>query len=291
MLHTIENNNLICTIDSNGAEIRSLIDKSSGEEVIWQMDETIWGSSSPVLFPAIGKIRANKIIFNGEDFAMTKHGIVRHNDNLVFRQYGISKCAFTLFSSDETLLKYPYRFSFTINYSLVENRLLMEYVIENLDDIPMQFACGGHTAYACPFFENISLTDYIIEFPKKVSLKASTLGATGLLSEVKRSILDNEQFLQLSNDVFNEDALIFENIDFDWVRLRRKDKPNGIIVKFKGYPNLAIWSKPDADFVCIEPWLGLPDSENEPIDITEKTTYQTLQPNDKFYIVIETVVE
>ena len=33
MLHTIENNKLICTIESKRAEIRSLKNKETGEEI------------------------------------------------------------------------------------------------------------------------------------------------------------------------------------------------------------------------------------------------------------------
>ncbi len=30
----------------------------------------------------------------------------------------------------------------------------------------------------------------------------------------------------------------------------------GLEVAFEGMPQLGIWSKPDAPFVCIEPWYG-----------------------------------
>jgi galactose mutarotase-like enzyme len=64
MLYTLENEKLICTIESNGAEIRSLKNKATGAEYIWQIDKSIWGSSSPVLFPAIGKTKEDKVVFN-----------------------------------------------------------------------------------------------------------------------------------------------------------------------------------------------------------------------------------
>ena len=41
MLHTIENELLICTIDSNGAEIRSLKNKTTNKEYIWQIDPSV----------------------------------------------------------------------------------------------------------------------------------------------------------------------------------------------------------------------------------------------------------
>lgn len=291
MLHTIENEKLICTIESNGAEIRALKNKITGEEYIWQIEASVWGSSSPVLFPAIGKIKGGKVTLNGKAYAMPKHGIIRNNDLLGFEQYGASKCAFTLTSSEKTREQYPFRFSFSVVYTLVENRLIMQYEIANRDNQPMPFACGGHTAYACPLGEDISLADYVIEFPVPLHLQADTLGASGLLSDRKREILSNEKVLALSNSLFNEDALIFSDINFDWVRLRKKQEKKGILVRFAGYPHLALWSKPSADYVCIEPWLGLPDREDESTEITQKPSYKTIEPNTVFTIAIETEIE
>ncbi|RFC55071.1 aldose 1-epimerase family protein [Brumimicrobium aurantiacum] len=291
MLHTIENEHLKCTIESNGAEIRSLIDKNKGKEYIWQIDESVWGSSSPVLFPAIGNIKDGKQLFEGKEFAMTKHGIIRNNDQLIFKQLSRSSCAFTLNSSEKTLEKYPFDFSFTVEYSIIGNKLKMDYHIENNGTVPMYFACGGHTAYACPIDENVKLSDYVIEFPIKNNLKSRKLGPTGLLSNEEKEISIENRSLQLSDTLFNEDALIFSNIDFDWVRLRKVNEAKGVIVRFTGYPNLAIWSKPSADYVCIEPWLGLPDSEEEALALPKKSTYKSLDPNSKFSISITTEIE
>ena len=291
MLHTIENEKLICIIESNGAEIRSLKNKATGEEFIWQMDKSIWGSSSPVLFPAIGKIKDDKVVFKGKEYQMPKHGIIRNNNQLVFEQHGVSKCAFTLTSSEETKKQYPFKFLFSVDFTLIDKRLLMTYKVENRDSVSMHFACGGHTAYACSLNKNTKLSDYVIEFPSPLNLKANILGASGLLSDYKREIESNEGILTLSDTLFNKDALIFTNINYDWVRLRKKSEKKGIVVRFAGYPHLALWSKPYADFICIEPWLGLPDGEDESIDITQKSSYKTLEPDTNFSIVIETEIE
>ena len=291
MLHTIENKNLICTIESIGAEIRSLKNKATGEEYIWKIDNSIWGSSSPVLFPAIGKIKEDKIVCNGQSYLMPKHGIIRNNTRLSFKQQGDSKCSFTLKSSEDTLKQYPYKFMFSIEFTLIEKRLIITYNIENRDAAPMQFACGGHTAYAIPLSENVKLSDYVIEFPSPVNLEANLLGASGLLSNHKRSIESKGEVLTLSDTLFSKDALIFSNIDYDWVRLRNKNDKKGIKVRFTNYPHLALWSKPSANFICIEPWLGLPDREDESIDITKKSNYKTIKPDAKFSIAIETEIE
>ena len=83
MLYSIENQYFNCLIESIGAEVRSLKNKDTQEEYIWQVNNTVWGSSSPVLFPAIGNIKSNKIIYEGEEYAMPKHGIIRNNKQLL----------------------------------------------------------------------------------------------------------------------------------------------------------------------------------------------------------------
>jgi galactose mutarotase-like enzyme len=291
LLHYIKNNKLTCTINSIGAEIRSLKNITTGEEYIWQINPKIWGSSSPILFPAIGNIKGNKVIHKGQEYAMPKHGIVRGNDSLVFNQISESECSFTLNSSDITKSQYPFDFVFSVNYKLDDNRLIMTYNIKNEDNEPMYFICGGHSAYSLPLNKSTALSDYLIEFPKQNQLVSATLGDSGLLSYRKRNydLLNNS--LELNEIIFKDDALIFSNINFDWVRLKKKNEEKGIAVRFYGYPNLALWAKPGADYICIEPWLGLPDKVDESIEISKKTTYQKLNPMDRFTISIETEIE
>jgi galactose mutarotase-like enzyme len=112
-----------------------------------------------------------------------------------------------------------------------------------------------------------------------------------LLTNQLRAFELQQNQLELSDTIFNEDALVFANINFKWVRLRKKNQAKGIKVVFKDYPHLALWSKPGADYVCIEPWLGLPDMEDESIDLLEKSTYKTIHPNEQFSIVIATEIE
>ena len=91
MLHTIENEKLICTIESIGAEIRSLKNKASGKEYIWQIDKSIWGSSSPVLFPAIGKITVSSIPHTRNATACYNESAIPNEDRFCVRGRGLQK--------------------------------------------------------------------------------------------------------------------------------------------------------------------------------------------------------
>ena len=50
----LENDHLRVTIAPRGAELHSLINKTTGTEHIWQADQVIWGWHAPNLFPVVG---------------------------------------------------------------------------------------------------------------------------------------------------------------------------------------------------------------------------------------------
>ena len=54
MQHIIENDKLKVVVADHGAEIRSIVRKRDGLEMMWQADAAYWGRTSPVLFPLVG---------------------------------------------------------------------------------------------------------------------------------------------------------------------------------------------------------------------------------------------
>ena len=82
MEYPITNEYLTCFIESVGAEIRSLKAKDTGQEYIWPMKPEIWGSSSPVLFPAVGTVKEAMVLHKGHPYALPKHGIIRNHEHL-----------------------------------------------------------------------------------------------------------------------------------------------------------------------------------------------------------------
>ena len=290
MIHTIENDFLICEVESTGAEIRSLKNKKTGQEYIWPVNPEIWASSSPVLFPAVGTVRESTVIHKGLPFALPKHGIIRNNSNLEFRQLSKEQVLFSLQNSPQIKQQYPFNFRFEVYYQLIDKRLQMRFVVGNTGMETMHFNAGGHTAYYCPL-DSAKLSDYVIDIPTSQDLKAETIDPeTMLLGYEQRPIELNNGSLVLGEDLFKRDALIFADVDFDRVRLRHKDADKGLEVHFRGFPHLALWAKPGADYVCIEPWLGLPDRVDAPLTISEKTNYQSLSAGQKLELLIETVV-
>ena len=65
------------------------------------------------------------------------------------------------------------------------------------------------------------------------------------------------------------------------VSLMRKEQ-KVLTMEFTGFPYLAIWSKPKAPFLCIEPWMTTADSVNGSGVFRQKTDILLLAPKKEF---------
>ena len=62
MIVTITNSLLTATINTLGAELISLV--KNNKNYIWNIDETYWNKTSPVLFPIVGRLKNDTYSFN-----------------------------------------------------------------------------------------------------------------------------------------------------------------------------------------------------------------------------------
>lgn len=89
--------------------------------------------------------------------------------------------------------------------------------------------------------------------------------------------------LSLANGLFDNDALIFTELNSSEVSIKAKGSKGKISVNFDDFPFLAIWSKPNADFLCIEPWDGLPDFVDSDQELTKKPGIIKLASGSIYY--------
>ena len=146
-------NELLCvTIDSHGAELKSLKRNHDNQEYMWKGDPAFWGRTSPVLFPFVGGVNQKKYRVDGKEYAMNQHGFARDMEFSLISQ-AKEEIWFELHSNEETLQKYPYAFVLKLGYKLKENSVEVCWQVENPSDKTMFFAIGGHPAFNCPVKE------------------------------------------------------------------------------------------------------------------------------------------
>jgi galactose mutarotase-like enzyme len=92
-------------------------------------------------------------------------------------------------------------------------------------------------------------------FEKAETAFLTVLDGRGLLGAGNQpSPLANRE-LALRDEVFAEDALIFNPVESRYLRYYAPGTPL-VEVSWEGFPQLGIWSRPGAAFVCVEPWRG-----------------------------------
>ena len=271
---TLSNDVISAQINTLGAELCSL-KNANNRESIWEGNPTYWGKHSPVLFPIVGTLKNNTYNHNNKEYQLTRHGFAR---DMEFELVGktSSSASFSIQSNSATLANYPFQFELQIQYIIVHSTLEITYTVINKDTTAIPFSIGAHPAFALPGnFENYSL-----EFEKEEPLEY-TLLENDLVSKQTEKIHTDTNRVPLTYELFKRDALIFKKLQSNSLTIIEKEKPI-LKVHFQEFPSLGIWTKVDAPFICIEPWLGYSDTTESNGNLFEKEGVIVLQSNATF---------
>ncbi|MBR1674251.1 MAG: aldose 1-epimerase family protein [Eubacterium sp.] len=292
-MYFIENSRIKAGIEAHGAELRSLVNKETGEEYMWCGDPAFWGRVSPVLFPVVGNYKNKTSIYEGKEYHLSQHGFARDSEFEVVEQED-DMISFKLTFDEKSKEVYPFDFELIITYEL-KDKLAVKWTVKNLDSREMYFSIGGHPAF------NLRGTETKIHFSNSVDKDAAgaaldgktvsgaaTLTAgildAGLLSDRTKQIeLSEKGLLQPTIELFAEDALILEDCRYDSVGLSDAEGNDYLTVTFDA-PVLGIWSPAgkNAPFVCIEPWYGRTDRVGFNMQLTEREYGNRLAPDEVF---------
>jgi galactose mutarotase-like enzyme len=270
---TLENEFLKVAIDSKGAQLTSLYNKETGVEQLWQADPNVWGYHAPNLFPIVGGLLNNELHVDGKTYSMNRHGFARQSD-FILLDSDDAHAGFSLPHCEKTLAVFPYKFDFQVLYTLIENALRITYKLINRDKKTIYFSVGGHPAFNVPFNAGESYEDYYIEFETQENLATHLLSTEGTFSGETHPISTPNNRLNLTHDLFANDALVFKNMRSRMITIKSDKHDQSLSVEFPHFNYVGLWAKPGADFLCIEPWLGCADNTGQHVDISKKEAIQ-----------------
>ncbi|MCW1148306.1 aldose 1-epimerase family protein [Flavobacterium lacisediminis] len=273
MIITLSNNKISASIDSLGAELIRL--EKDNQNYIWTVDETYWNKTSPILFPIVGRLKNDAYTIADKKYELPRHGFARNFEFQILNQTENS-VIFVLESNSETLKNYPFEFQLQLEYELDGNELKMKYSVENKSEVTMPFSIGAHPAFAIDDF----FSDYSIQFNEAEEFVSYELENEQFSNSFRKINSENGQ-INLNYSLFEKDALVFKHLKSNELILLNNNKPV-LSVQFEGFPYLGIWTKPNAPFLCIEPWCGLADNVNHNGNIFEKEGINLLQPRETF---------
>ncbi len=268
----ITNKNLSALINFRGAELVSLKDKE--KEFIWQGDPNFWASHAPILFPFCGALLYDSYLLNGKKYNMPKHGYAKKVD---FSLVEKSQNSVTFVLSDDQSSKeiFPFEFDLFVKYTLTDC-LTIEYIVLNKGSEKMYFTLGSHEGYALKG----NFSDYSILFSEKENLKAITLDGSYITDGY--TDLGMTDRLNLNYEHFYLDALVFKDIKSKRITLTHNKSGEILSVDIdENFKHLLLWTKPNAPYICIEPWISLPDNINSNQDITKKPDVCVLDVKEK----------
>ena len=269
---TIQNQAIKAVIKTKGAELSSL--QKEDKNYIWEINSEFWNKTSPILFPIVGALKNGEYFHEGKVYKLSRHGFARDFEFEVIEN-SENAVVFSLKSNEETLKVYPFHFELQLSYILEDNKLVVKYEIINRSSEKMYYSIGAHPAF------NIDgdFEDFSLVFDDEKDLETYKL-EQDLFSGKTEILKLNGNVLPLQYELFEEDALVFKNFATKSLTLA-KNNESVMKVSFPDFPYLGIWTKKDAPFICIEPWLGIADNANASSKIEEKEGIQILENNSK----------
>ncbi|ALK30114.1 aldose epimerase [Burkholderia plantarii] len=239
-----------------------------GEPIIFWPEQADWSApakvrgGNPLLFPFLGRHRVGDTIGRWRDAAgavrdLPMHGFAR---DLPFAAHvdadgrGIDM---TLESSEATLDAYPFAFRFDVRYQFNdENTLDVELTTRNLGDAPLPYYAGHHFYFALPHGERAQTTLDLPPTQRRYQQPDGSIAAPE--AGEPRYTLDEARI----HDRFH----CLEGVPAQPVRITMPGRGRciGIDLNRPGsipWYTVTTWTeKPESDFYCVEPWLGLPDA-------------------------------
>ena len=279
-IYELKNGTISVTVDSHGAELKSLKQRDTGTEYMWCGDAKYWGRTSPVLFPFVGGVKNREYRTKGKTYTMTQHGFARDMDFTLLSQSD-SELWFELRSTEETMTKYPYEFILKLGYRIEGNKTEVLWQVENPGNETLYFSIGGHPAFNCPIEADTKQTECFVDFGDVEEIVSTRISENGLATNSMDvyGLMDGK--LALRDNLFEHDALVIENRQTDTAALCRKDGTRYVTVTMEA-PLFGIWSPPgkQAPFVCIEPWYGRCDNEEFDGTLEEREWGNQLTPGE-----------
>lgn len=290
-IYELHNETIAISVDSHGAELKSLKRLQEGTEYLWKGDAAFWGRTSPVLFPFVGGVNHKEYRTKGRTYAMSQHGFARDMEFKLLTQTE-NEIWMVLYSDEETLKKYPYEFVLKLGYCLLKDGVKIFWQVENQGKEELPFSIGGHPAFNCPIEDGKRQTDYMIYLDAKDKIISTRLGNTGLATDQQDVYELKDGYLTITEELFDNDALVIENNQAKKVALCDGEGTPYLTVTMDA-PLFGIWSPPhkNAPFICIEPWYGRCDREDYTGELKDREWENTISPGEIWKAAYQVTVQ
>jgi galactose mutarotase-like enzyme len=272
---SISSGELRATVNPLGAELSSLRDPA-GNDLLWDGNPAIWNGRAPLLFPIVGALAGGSYRLGSKSYRLPRHGFARVS-TFTAAQSTPTSASLILKADESTLKVYPFRFELNVQFVVEGANLTVTTTILNAGDEQMPASFGYHPAFRWPLPFGQKRSSHFIEFESEEPAPIRRLNADGLLAPEPHPTPILNRRLALVDSLFQDDAMILDQINSRHITYGALEGPR-IRLGFADARYLGIWSKPGANFVCIEPWHGVADLQGFAGDFTRKAGVFMLSP-------------
>ena len=277
MIYTLKNDKLTVEVNSFGAELSS-VKSTDGHEYMWQGAE--WKKHAPVLFPICGGLLNSSFTYGTRTYTMEKHGFARVTE-FEMTEADDTSLTFVLKSDESTLAIYPFEFTLTAKYTIVDNTLTACYTVENSGKQIMPYMFGWHPAFTLA--GNGEINSFYVDFGEKNQLMRHTLQHGPFVNPFYTPYpLNGGKYYLNEDEIYENDTMIFRDVPTS-VKLAGGNQAHEITLTYTdNLPYLCIWKAPtsSARYICLEPWSHVPaDGETEENFLSRQMA--RLSPSDK----------
>ncbi|MDN3920335.1 aldose 1-epimerase family protein [Roseateles violae] len=267
---------LSARVELRGAQLRSL--RRGSEEYLWQDEAGVWPQSAPILFPFVGRLRGGGYTHAGRSYRQPIHGFASAQEFELVEQRD-DALRLRLRANAATRAIYPFDFRLDVDFELSPDALQLRYSVVNESREAMAFGLGSHPAFALPA---APLGDWSVEFETDEAPEVYRLDGELLAAMPEPLVFSPPRSVQLGEQLFDRDALIFKNIRSRRLSLNHRAHGERLRIHTGGAPHLGLWARPRAAYVCIEPWWGVDEHAQSPQELLHKPDLLRLAPAQRF---------
>jgi galactose mutarotase-like enzyme len=254
-------------IDPLGAQLSVLRDGHE-RDLLWSGDPSVWSGRAPLLFPVVGALSGGAYRLGSNSYPLARHGFARTSAFQIVES-NPNSAVLRLKADAASLQLYPFLFELDVHYVIHGATLSMTTIVRNLDDKSLPASFGYHPAFRWPLPFGQPRSSHAIEFASEEPAPVRRLDRNGLLTPEPHATPIVQRRLALADALFHDDVIIFDQLRSRYVTYGASNGPR-IRVSFPDSPYLGIWTKPQAQFICIEPWHGVADPQGFSGDFTSK---------------------
>ena len=248
----IKKGKLAMVVSTLGAEPQSL--KLDGMEYLWQGDKEYWFRRAPLLFPMIGPTKDDKIWVKGREYSMPNNGFARDTEFELVAS-GSDWAEFRLEDSEKTRREnYPYGFSLTVRYTLLESGYNASATIMAKDDLYYTFA--WHPAFSLDINgRGCSLESYSLSFEKNEHLDRLYQSGESYVREKDFLVGDTIELRRTETD---KGPIVLRGVESREITLTSTEGEHGVTAELGNMTTFVAWTQQGrhGQFICLEPMVS-----------------------------------